>query len=493
LAVSPYKWLEELFVQDMFEELVQDLAQPNAEGTIPTGANKPDNGSDVIGCPTVAAGGNPEGLTEGYLTTQLAELLTAINNRLVLTGIDADVDPGVQTIDDGIVVNSGTAGAEGVDATGNGVAAGLKGTGGTSGRGVEGVAGTGSGTDGVHGTGDGVGSGVRAVGGSGGATSYAIRGAGGTATTAYGVYGESLNGSGTNYGVYGKSTSDNNARGVYGDATGDGAKGVYGSGNLYGVQGVGKDNAAAIGGLGLYGVGGDATGGNNDGGYGVKGLGGAEDGSGIPGAGGHFTGATDGDGVKAYATGVGRGVYAETVGGAAGWFESSGETGLVGKATGGNNVGVFGEGYGTGTGTVGVGEGSDDANAADGVGVFGIGRSGIASIGVEGFAGDSGGWGIIGRGSTGGASIGVYGIHTYGAYSAGNYGGVYGDGGTYGYGVIAKGYNTGTPDRSAFRIVPQDSAPDTNKAQAGDLWVKTSDKKLHIFDGSDWVVVGTQS
>jgi hypothetical protein len=58
------------------------------------------------------------------------------------------------------------------------------------------------------------------------------------------------------------------------------------------------------------------------------------------------------------------------------------------------------------------------------------------------------------------------------------------------YGVIMEGKTT-SPTRSAGRIVPQSAAPTT--AQMGDLYVDATTGKLLIYNGTAWVVVGTQT
>ena len=58
------------------------------------------------------------------------------------------------------------------------------------------------------------------------------------------------------------------------------------------------------------------------------------------------------------------------------------------------------------------------------------------------------------------------------------------------YGIIARAMQT-NPVRSPLHIQPQSPAP-TN-AQRGDLYVNAVNGKLHVYDGSSWVVVGTQT
>lgn len=59
-----------------------------------------------------------------------------------------------------------------------------------------------------------------------------------------------------------------------------------------------------------------------------------------------------------------------------------------------------------------------------------------------------------------------------------------------GYGMLAQGKTT-APARSAFRIVPQAADPTT--PLTGDLYVNSGTGKLMIYNGSAWVVVGTQT
>jgi hypothetical protein len=59
-----------------------------------------------------------------------------------------------------------------------------------------------------------------------------------------------------------------------------------------------------------------------------------------------------------------------------------------------------------------------------------------------------------------------------------------------GYGLIANA-RVVSPVRSAVRIIPQNSDPTT--AAMGDLYVNSTTGKLMIYNGTAWVVVGTQT
>lgn len=59
-----------------------------------------------------------------------------------------------------------------------------------------------------------------------------------------------------------------------------------------------------------------------------------------------------------------------------------------------------------------------------------------------------------------------------------------------GYGMIAQAKTT-APARAALRIVPQAADPTT--PLTGDLYVNSGTGKLMIYNGSAWVVVGTQT
>ena len=59
------------------------------------------------------------------------------------------------------------------------------------------------------------------------------------------------------------------------------------------------------------------------------------------------------------------------------------------------------------------------------------------------------------------------------------------------YGLIARGGSGSNPARSAFRVVPQTGVP--VNAQMGDMYVGITDGKLRIYNGTAWVVVGTQT
>ena len=86
-----------------------------------------------------------------------------------------------------------------------------------------------------------------------------------------------------------------------------------------------------------------------------------------------------------------------------------------------------------------------------------------------------------------GGTHGVKGTATVGGADAA---GVKGVSSTSAYGVSAEGVSA-SPVRAAFRIVPQQAAP--SSPQRGDLYVGNADGKLRIYDGTAWVVVGTQT
>lgn len=185
----------------------------------------------------------------------------------------------------------------------------------------------------------------------------------------------------------------------------------------------------------------------------------------------------------------------------------------IGGSTNGN-IGVWGVGTdpgfgGTGLGVVGTGGGS-------GAGVSGTGGSGDG-IGVSGTGGGNGGGvngvghgtGVGVQGQTANNSAGVWGAgknsslttelgglvdtpeHGQNAGTIGTARNVSGDGG---YGVIAAGDASGSPNRAALKIVSQQALP--ANASMGDIMVMGAGPntgKLYIFNGSSWVIVGTQS
>lgn len=177
--------------------------------------------------------------------------------------------------------------------------------------------------------------------------------------------------------------------------------------------------------------------------------------------------------------------------------------GLEGLNVGGGGPGVDAQGNGAGPGIISVGgatgHGGDFlGGATDGAGVFGEsqtvapgvwgrGNSSGASHGVQGVAPSNDGYGVRGR-------------HTGGAPSGIEIAGVIGDGGNLaagvygfaneGYGVIAES-DTGNPDRSSLRIVPQNTDPGIPTSLAGDVYVNQPLGVLKYYDGSTWRFVRT--
>jgi hypothetical protein len=97
-------------------------------------------------------------------------------------------------------------------------------------------------------------------------------------------------------------------------------------------------------------------------------------------------------------------------------------------------------------------------------------------------------YGVGGGIDASGATQGVKGTATASSSTAA---GVVGTGATANaYGVVMEG-KASSPVRASARIVPQSPAP--SSAQMGDLYVNSSDGKLYVYNGSAWVVVGTQT
>lgn len=91
----------------------------------------------------------------------------------------------------------------------------------------------------------------------------------------------------------------------------------------------------------------------------------------------------------------------------------------------------------------------------------------------------------VGAVLTGGASGGGVNAYGNGLGTAGRFENL----GT-GYGVHAIA-DTTSPNRSALRLEPQNADP--SSASMGDLYVNSTNGKLMLFDGSVWVVAGTQT
>jgi hypothetical protein len=263
-----------------------------------------------------------------------------------------------------------------------------------------------------------------------------------------------------------------------GDTSGPGLKGTGGTPNGDGVEGVGTGTGHGING----------TGGAGAGSVGVVGTGTANPSNGVQGfgvgtkAGVQGTGASSGPGVNGVGGSSGRGVVG--VGGA-----TTG-AGVHGTATAGNSSGVVGVGQGSGRGVNGTG-------GATGFGVYGVGGAtsgagvyGIASAGNSSGVGGQGNGTGTGVGGTGGTTSGV-GVRGTGGAPNGNgvEGNAVGTGegvrgtGVDGYGVVAES-DTTSPNRSAFRMVPQDTEPST--PLAGDVFPLTATGKIRNYNGQEW-------
>lgn len=218
-------------------------------------------------------------------------------------------------------VTTSVANTAGLTATGNGTGDGLVGTGGATGDGVTGTGGSTSGAggvftgtgggNGVTASGQGVGAGVVATGGATGngvtATGGASSGTGVVATGgATGGAGGTLTATSTYNGVNGLGSGANatglTSLGFGGLFLGKDATntltpfpnaGMYaiggplttGSAGGHGVVGKGGSPSGGEGGSGAFGIGGVPTAGNNNGGPGIRGLGGTASGSGTAGPG----------------------------------------------------------------------------------------------------------------------------------------------------------------------------------------------------------------
>lgn len=234
-----------------------------AGGTQSNISPAPSSGAQDVG---FAPGQKPPNSWHNWLFNLIYRWLAYVNDleNQALTIVGAWVFSTRPTFNDGILISApATSNRPGLDATGNGTAAGVKGTGGSSnGIGVDGV-GVGSGA-GVRGTGGSSGAGVNGVGGSGGGAG--VTGTG-TASGAAGVAG--TGGPSTGIGVTGSGTGSgagvvgvggaSNAPGVNGQGGGAGA-GVFaqgGSSNGIGVDAVGVGTGSGgrfQGGTSAYGV-----------------------------------------------------------------------------------------------------------------------------------------------------------------------------------------------------------------------------------------------
>jgi hypothetical protein len=355
---------------------------------------------------------------------------------------------GASATDGGVgVVGEGTDGATNPSYGGHGgVFTGGDSVDGFSGAGVKGTGGamTGSGT---------ARPGVWGIGGAAGVTGYGVLGQAGTGTVGIGVRGEGL---GTGYGVQGIGGANSGQGGWFegGAPAGEGLR-AYGYDGVavdsgHGVLGYGGDGGSgdSAGGHGGWFIGGDALGTDKAGGYGVRGQGGNRSGTGALGHGGRFEGGANAYGVYAVGDGTGYGVV--------GVSGTTGAAGVSGIGGGSNARGVEGQGVGSGAGIYGYTPGT-------GHGVHGVGGSGALAAGVYGEPG-SGKSGVHGN-ATAAGDIGVYGQSAAG------------------WGVVAQG-DTTSPNYSAFRIEPQDSAPGTTAL--GDVYVNSSDNKLYFHNGTAW-------
>jgi hypothetical protein len=422
-VLTPYEWIEQTSIQGIVEEFVDDLARPGS----PPGSG-PTNGSDVIGCPEVA--GAVDTLDQADLTTQLADIADVLQNRLVLDVTASDVNPGVQNINQGIIVTaSGSAdGVKGISSGGNkhgirGDSSAFNGWGGgfygfdgplassgmyakggnaSADTATGGIAGSFQGGD--AGTGDATGGrGVSAIGGAGSGANY-----GGA-----GVYGQGGTGVGNRggHGIHGKGIGTT-GYGVYGEGSVLGTPGVAGQGpNIDGVPGVvgGGGTGTTIGGGGVSGSGGPSV---TLGGYGVTGVGG--------------NGITNGDG--------GDGVYGQ---------------GGAGAGSGKGGAGVRGLGAGTGAGVEGRGAGAT-GSPVNWTGVYGQGAAGTAGTGVYGQGGSTNGPG----GQFYGDGI-APGLRAYGGNSDGIGVDAHGDGD--GAGIAAYGGSTGPGGTFAAGLTSNDA------------------------------------
>lgn len=128
----------------------------------------------------------------------------------------------------------------------------------------------------------------------------------------------------------------------------------------------------------------------------------------------------------------------------------------------------------TGVGTIACGVvTSDTVNATasgSGRGLSGTSTGGLAAV----FGQGSGAAGVEGS-STNAGSAGIFG-RSSGSFLA--------------YGVMASS-GVSSPVKSALRLIPQGSDP--SSPLQGDVYVNSGDGTLRIYNGSAWVVVGTQT
>lgn len=185
-------------------------------------------------------------------------------------------------------------------------------------------------------------------------------------------------------------------------------------------------------------------------------------------------------------------------GGVGGVFTGDGNAGL--DATGGSNFpGVRGQGTNAGAGVAGTGGATGDGvlgtgGGTGGDGVVGVGTAasghggrftgGSSAAGVLGLPTDTGQAGVRGQ-TVAGALVTTAGVLGEGL---GDGAGVHGHGTVTGYGVIAEA-DTTTPERSAFRMVPQDADP-SNGAE-GDVAYNSTTDELRGFANSRWQTAWT--
>lgn len=118
---------------------------------------------------------------------------------------------------------------------------------------------------------------------------------------------------------------------------------------------------------------------------------------------------------------------------------------------------------------------------AAGKAIHGIGGDGEFGIGIYGESGVDG-YAIYG--------VGYYAADSIYAEAQGSGNAMHGNS-TYGHGVVAES-DTSYPEKSAFRIVPQDNAP--TSGEIGDIYVSTAGKLYICTDPSPtWTLVGGQT
>lgn len=167
-------------------------------------------------------------------------------------------------------------------------------------------------------------------------------------------------------------------------------------------------------------------------------------------------------------------------------------------ASAGNSAGLTGAGNGTGSGVEGT------AGAGTGAyGVKGVAGVGSSSHGVFGSAGGTLSVGVFGEATAANNTAAVYGnsghadahgvfARTTSGTAAGIAAGYFDSTASGGYALIASGDAT-TPQRAAFRVVPQDTQPAVG--QVGDIYVTTAGLlKICTVAGTPgtWVSVGAQ-